>query len=153
MTTNHWSYWLDVNSQCWYDIVIPMCVEHIIFDSTLCKTSSQLIKKTLAFEDIFKWWFTHTTIVCANEEATQITWENCEQHGWTKLGKCFESIKYVVVKDWICYNNLLLFMFVSISHLIKPPYHTLHKKIHPIGSGKERTTIMRTYKAINNFCL
>jgi hypothetical protein len=30
-------------------------------------------------------------------------------------------------------------MFVSISHLIKPPYQTLHKKKHPIGSGKERT--------------
>jgi hypothetical protein len=56
------------------DVLIPMCVEHIIFDSTLCKTSSQLIKKTLlAFEDFLKWWFIHTTIVCANEEATQIT--------------------------------------------------------------------------------
>jgi hypothetical protein len=31
-------------------------------------------------------------------------------------------------------------LFVSISHLIKPPYQTLHKKKLPIGSGKERTT-------------
>jgi hypothetical protein len=39
-----------------------------------------------------------------------------------------------------CYNNLLFCMFVSISHLIKPPHQTLHRKKHPIGSGKERIT-------------
>jgi hypothetical protein len=42
-------------------------------------------------------------------------------------------------------------MFVLISHLIKPPYQTLHKKIHPIGSGKERTTTTRTIKSLTTF--
>ncbi len=41
-------------------------------------------------------------------------------------------IEFVITIYFFC-------MFVLISHLIKPPYQTLHKKKHPIESGKERT--------------